>query len=244
MATKTLFQTAIALALTPAVLLMPAGTADAAMVFDFTSGDNSASDQTVTISSLQDGTPTDTSTVVGGMDDVITTTGSFTGVTDNTDSFTMNFKVWTTASVSGNDVTLTTANATIAANITTGIAPSNGEFKGDTSQGMSIVFNLSGLEPGTTLRLTDFVANLSSGTTSPNVLLVVDGKSSTDLGGLTGSSLSIDIADGDMLFIKNNSTTNDRFRVGSFTLEAVPEPGSLALLGLGGLCVLRRRRNA
>ena len=31
-------------------------------------------------------------------------------------------------------------------------------------------------------------------------------------------------------------------RVNGFEISVVPEPGSLALLGLGGLCVLRRRR--
>ena len=38
------------------------------------------------------------------------------------------------------------------------------------------------------------------------------------------------------------SNTGFTGNVTSFSLNSVPEPGSLALLGLGGLCVLRRRR--
>lgn len=39
-------------------------------------------------------------------------------------------------------------------------------------------------------------------------------------------------------------SSNDRTWYAGIGYEAVPEPSSLALLGLGGLCVLRRRRNA
>ena len=43
-------------------------------------------------------------------------------------------------------------------------------------------------------------------------------------------------------FIGSNATTIDEIRVDTTAPTLVPEPGSLALLGLGGLAVLRRRR--
>lgn len=39
----------------------------------------------------------------------------------------------------------------------------------------------------------------------------------------------------------NGQGGNGRAHIDEFTITAVPEPGSLALMGLGGLCILRRR---
>ncbi|MCH7226884.1 PEP-CTERM sorting domain-containing protein [Haloferula sp. A504] len=225
--------------------ISPAG---AAITFDFTSGSNTSSPDSLTVSSLVDGTPTDSSGG-SGLEDNVSVTGSLTGLTDNTDGFDMDLQVWTTASVSGNDVTLTTVNSEFAVN-SDGFAPSNGLFKGDTSQGMSIVFDLTNFATNTILRLTDFNATQVTGTSAANALLVIDGVSSTDLGGVDGSGLSIDISDGSMLFIKNNSGElagndgNNRFRITTMTFEAVaiPEPSSFALLSLSGLALFRRRR--
>lgn len=52
------------------------------------------------------------------------------------------------------------------------------------------------------------------------------------ISGLTASSLTIDLA----------SPDGGRAAISGFQIVAVPEPGSLALLGLGGLMVVRRRR--
>ena len=41
-----------------------------------------------------------------------------------------------------------------------------------------------------------------------------------------------------------SSTNGDTVGINGFELTLVPEPGSLALLAMGGLCVLRRRRDA
>lgn len=51
------------------------------------------------------------------------------------------------------------------------------------------------------------------------------------------------VAAGDTITIINNSPDDDNWRIDSLTVEVVPEPGSLALLGLGGLLIARRRRN-
>ena len=47
-----------------------------------------------------------------------------------------------------------------------------------------------------------------------------------------------------LYFVDDADTADKIFRVDNVTVngDVVPEPGSLALLGLGGLCVLRRRR--
>jgi hypothetical protein len=48
---------------------------------------------------------------------------------------------------------------------------------------------------------------------------------------------------GDLLFEGSGAGSfGDNFQVSGETLSLIPEPSSLALLGLGGLCVLRRRR--
>ncbi|MGB0766193.1 MAG: PEP-CTERM sorting domain-containing protein [Phycisphaeraceae bacterium] len=62
-----------------------------------------------------------------------------------------------------------------------------------------------------------------------------------DFGG-TDVGLALDIRSfSDGAFVANNGTDADHV-VNNFTVSAVPEPGSLALLGLGGLCMLKRRR--
>lgn len=42
--------------------------------------------------------------------------------------------------------------------------------------------------------------------------------------------------------VSDNPEGNEHFGINGFELTRVPEPGSLALLAMGGLCVLRRRR--
>ncbi|MEM6259557.1 MAG: PEP-CTERM sorting domain-containing protein [Planctomycetota bacterium] len=61
-------------------------------------------------------------------------------------------------------------------------------------------------------------------------------------GTLAPAIISSASTDGSGVLEVTFSTNNTPFGIGGLTLTAVPEPGSLALLGLGGLCVLRRRR--
>ncbi|MBX2850282.1 MAG: PEP-CTERM sorting domain-containing protein [Phycisphaeraceae bacterium] len=63
----------------------------------------------------------------------------------------------------------------------------------------------------------------------------------TATAGQAGESLVIGLGSGSN--IANGGTGfNSNVAFDNVRLEAVPEPGSLALLGLGGLCVLHRRR--
>lgn len=68
---------------------------------------------------------------------------------------------------------------------------------------------------------------------------------STDLN-QTGSLTNIDyatFASGVGLYTTFQGAQNSTLDMGQMTLTAIPEPGSLALLGLGGLLIARRRRD-
>lgn len=66
--------------------------------------------------------------------------------------------------------------------------------------------------------------------------VVVDGS-----GNITFLGDADDIGDGET-YSGAPDTVNHRLQLNSIQLQLVPEPSSLALLGLGGLCVIRRRR--
>lgn len=57
------------------------------------------------------------------------------------------------------------------------------------------------------------------------------------------SGFSLDAGTTAIRFETLEGAGNGRSQLDQFTITAVPEPGSLALMGLGGLCILRRRRN-
>lgn len=85
------------------------------------------------------------------------------------------------------------------------------------------------------------------GVTSGNAIILGTQQLSVDTSGWEGKTISdIDFGTGyDLVIIgfwsaKYNEDHPDT--VGIDNVALVPEPGSLALLGLGGLCVLRRRR--
>lgn len=93
------------------------------------------------------------------------------------------------------------------------------------------------------------------GTTAGDLNLLVGLGNGVTLNWETGSLMELGVngadqtfyeglfTSGDLLFEGSSTGTfGDHFQVSGDTLSLVPEPGSLALLSLGGLCVLRRRR--
>lgn len=105
-----------------------------------------------------------------------------------------------------------------------------------------LVLTFTDIPDGLGLRLTAVAGD--NPVNGPQVQVVVDGSSVTNLGGLSASGLSIDIQEGQRVGFRN-ATASGEFRVRELTLETfvIPEPSALLLLGLGGsLTLLRRRR--
>jgi hypothetical protein len=129
--------------------------------------------------------------------------------------------------------------------------PTDGENWGYmVNGGLSQTLSAFSAGVGDTITVT-FDAIINNGTTD----LVVDfagiGAQSVpnaDLNTTTATSVSLDfvvtsaITEGLLSFQNNGAGSQVRIDAVSVELTPVPEPGSLALLGLGGLALLRRRR--
>jgi hypothetical protein len=224
-------------------VLIWAATSQAALVVTFQGGNHWNGTIVSTHTNLASGSPTDNQTDAGGVNspgnwgnNPVVTSGSLAGVAD-ADEFKMTVLGYTTSNLSGVDLTVTNQN-NVTKNATNGWGVLNTDIENDDA--LTFTFDLSGLPANTGLRITD-VAGRNTGGSGQEIQIVVDGVSVTDLGGLSGSGLSIDIADGDLVAFREIGVSTGDYRLKTFTLEtvaAIPEPSTLLLAALGLLGLL------
>lgn len=126
----------------------------------------------------------------------------------------------------------------------------------DTTSSASFLYQIS--NGGGTF---DVVFSFQSGTTTTSQLTGLDwfngdflGTDNVDIGSLGANNLKIEEGTVDLssfagetltaITFQNRSNVNAGYAILGANVQTIPEPGSLALIGLGGLLAIRRRRSA
>ncbi|MBX2853118.1 MAG: PEP-CTERM sorting domain-containing protein [Phycisphaeraceae bacterium] len=119
-----------------------------------------------------------------------------------------------------------------------------------------VKFAVSGLAAGQVVRVGVLSATGDNNNWAPTSISLTDGGTTATIGSHGGTQLNgpasgvspgwvfFDIdADGDYIVQGTDRFNAQGAGIGGLTFDSVPEPGSLGLLGLGGLCLLRRRHS-
>lgn len=232
-----------------AVLALTAGSAHAAVISDFSSFNETGNLLTSPNTIEQSFTPSGTSVVVDYvsgsgagqeyyMSDAFATFGVGSRISLDLDSFTSSSGSETIAIAIGNREDI--QNDISSPRIYWGWRPSNSsELVARSSSGSGTTdqsFNTGTTDPDTV-----FIERTATGWSFGSITSAVTTYHLTDVTSINGTDIT---TDGTAIGLYSDMrSSNSTWTVSNLDAELVPEPGSLALLGLGGLLIARRRRN-
>lgn len=182
-------------------------------------------------------------------------TGSFT-VTTTTGDIELTSKAFDsiTATAAGVFTTGTQVNLTTNSSAGHGTTDGGNNLESAAADAVLVAFDLGptgtgadAFAPASDLVLTGI--KLSIGVTTGE--FAVEGQTgftafTTDVSGNFALGSGVQIADGARVAVRNSDfgSNTTPFRLDELTIDVLPEPASLALVTLGGLCLLGRRRSA
>ena len=183
-------------------------------------------DLTVTLTDLSDGgSPVDTPNSATPLNRAWDNNGTcitFSGFLDGfvpADEIAFAVLPYASSTLDGTTLTLG-AQSDLARNITGGWSVLGGDGGQQIGGSEALVLNFQDLPDGVGLRITEVTAGNVSG--APNVQVIVDGSSVTEIGGTSATDLAIDFFEGDSVAFRDADEVGT-FRLRSITLEVIAE---------------------